>query len=71
MSDLMTVSEVGEKLRVDETTVRRWIKNGALPAVTLPHMGKRQAYRVRSTDFAAILGGPDTAKEAAREMGSF
>ena len=42
--ELLTVSEVAHKLRVDETTVRRWIKCGALEAVTLPHQGKRHRY---------------------------
>lgn len=44
--DLLTVAEVARIVRVDDTTVRRWIKNGVLAAVTLPHANKRQAYRV-------------------------
>ena len=28
-ADLLTVREVAKQLRVDDTTVRRWIKNGA------------------------------------------
>jgi len=46
-ADLLTVREVAKQLRVDDTTVRRWIKNGALEAITLPHRGTRQAYRIR------------------------
>ncbi len=46
-SDLLTVREVARQLRVDDTTVRRWIKSGALDAVALPHTGKRSGYRVR------------------------
>ncbi len=45
--DLLTVREVARRLRVDDTTVRRWIKSGALEAITLPHRGKRRGYRVR------------------------
>ncbi len=45
--DLLTVHEVARHLRVDDTTVRRWIKSGALEAITLPHRGKRRGYRVR------------------------
>lgn len=30
MSDLLTVSEVARILRVDDTTVRRWVKQGRL-----------------------------------------
>lgn len=47
---LLTVSEVASIVRVDDTTVRRWIKNGILEAVRLPHAGKREGYRIpRST----------------------
>jgi len=35
-TDLLTVREVAKQLRVDDTTVRRWIKNGVLEAITLP-----------------------------------
>lgn len=45
--ELKTVREVARHFRVDDTTVRRWIKNGVLEAVTLPHHGKRQAYRIK------------------------
>ena len=45
--ELLTVQEVAERLRVNEATVRRWIKNGALQAIKLPHRGKREIYRVR------------------------
>ena len=41
IEDLLTVREVAEQLRVDDTTVRRWIKNGVLSAITLPHRGAR------------------------------
>ncbi len=47
MSDLLTVSEVAQIFRVDGTTVRRWVKQGALEAVILPHMNERQAYRIK------------------------
>ena len=59
--DLLTVREVARRLRVDDTTVRRWIKTGTLTAVILPHRGKRSAYRVRADTLAALLaaGVPD------------
>jgi excisionase family DNA binding protein len=53
--ELLTVHEVARQLRVDDTTVRRWIKNGALEAVTLPHLGKRRGYRVRAKTLDALL----------------
>ena len=58
MRDLLTVSEVARVLRVDETTVRRWIKRQALGAITLPHLNKRQAYRVHRSTIENILGSP-------------
>ena len=54
-ADLLTVREVAKQLRVDDTTVRRWIKNGALEAIALPHRGTRQAYRIRRSTVDALL----------------
>ena len=53
--ELLTVREVARLLRVDDTTVRRWIKNGILEAITLPHHGKRQAYRIKKSTLDALL----------------
>ncbi|BCL78179.1 helix-turn-helix domain-containing protein [Ktedonobacteria bacterium brp13] len=53
--DLLTVREVARHLRVDDTTVRRWIKSGALDAVALPHSGKRCGYRVRRYTLDALF----------------
>jgi excisionase family DNA binding protein len=57
MNDLLTVSEVAEILRVDDTTVRRWVKIGALDAVVLPHVNKRQAYRIKRETLNKLLEG--------------
>ena len=53
--ELLTVREVARRLRVDDTTVRRWIKSGALQAITLPHRGKRQAYRIKKSTLDVLL----------------
>lgn len=53
--ELLTVQEVATRLRVNEATVRRWIKSGALEAVKLPHRGKREIYRVRRSTLSAVL----------------
>ena len=58
--DLLTVREVAKHLRVDDTTVRRWIKSGALDAVALPHSGKRCGYRVRKHTLDALFSTPST-----------
>ena len=60
-ADLLTVREVAKQLRVDDTTVRRWIKNGVLEAITLPHRGTRQAYRIRRATLNAVLAPPERA----------
>jgi excisionase family DNA binding protein len=53
--ELLTVSEVAQALRVDNTTVRRWLKNGAMQAVSLPHVGKRMAYRIKRATLDGLL----------------
>lgn len=57
-SELLTVPEVAQKLRVDDTTVRRWIKAGTLEAVTLPHPRTRKSYRIKRETLDALLGTP-------------
>jgi excisionase family DNA binding protein len=54
-SDLLTIAEVAIILRVDGTTLRRWVKQGTLDAVILPHVNERQAYRVKRETLDAIL----------------
>jgi len=63
-ADLLTVREVAKQLRVDDTTVRRWIKNGALEAITLPHRGTRQAYRIRRSTVDALLAPAERSEKA-------
>src|SRR5579885_1206705 len=58
LDELLTVREVAKRLRVDDTTVRRWIKSGALEAITLPHKGKRSAYRVKKSTMDKLLQSP-------------
>ena len=54
-NELLTVNEVAQRLRVDATTVRRWLKNGAMKAVSLPHVGNRRAYRIHKATLDALL----------------
>lgn len=58
MSELLTVSEVARIFRVHDTSVRRWIKQGTLEAVTLPHVNARQAYRIKRSTLNKVLGNP-------------
>ncbi len=64
MSELLTVSEVAEILRVDDTTVRRWVKQGALEAIILPHVNERQAYRIKRETLEKLLGSNTTTELA-------
>jgi excisionase family DNA binding protein len=54
--DLMTVRQVARFLRVDDTTVRRWVKEGALEAVLSPHGEKRQKCRIKRATIDTLLG---------------
>ena len=55
IEELLTVQEVAAIFRVDEATVRRWIKHGTLEAVKLPHRGKREVHRIKRATLNAIL----------------
>jgi excisionase family DNA binding protein len=50
-SDLLTVAEAADLLKVDRSTVRRWISGGSLPAY---RVGQRFV-RVRRADLAAVI----------------
>ncbi|HLZ59043.1 MAG TPA: helix-turn-helix domain-containing protein [Ktedonosporobacter sp.] len=59
--ELLTVKEVADQLRVDPTTVRRWIKNGSLEAISFPEkiVGRqRQTHRIRRSVLEALLKAP-------------
>lgn len=58
----MTIGEVAKELRVDGTTVRRWIKRGVLEAVSLPHVNKRHAYRIKRETLNRVLDTSDSQK---------
>jgi len=61
---LLTVQEVARILRVDDTTLRRWIKSGVLEAVPLPHKGLRTAHRIRRETLEALLSSTQLLVEA-------
>ena len=51
---LLVLREVAEVLRVSESTVRRWVRAGELPAYRI---GPRGQLRVREEDVTAFLEG--------------
>ncbi len=53
--ELLTVKEVAHRLRVDESTVRRWVKSGILEAITLPHQGTRKQFRIRKSTLDTLF----------------
>lgn len=56
-SDLLTAQEVARILRVDDTTVRRWMKQGTLEAVVLPGI-QRRGCRIKRETLDKLLGSP-------------
>lgn len=70
MEELLTVPEVARRLRVDESTVRRWIKSGAIEAITLPHRGFRQIYRIRKSTLDRLLTPTRPEQPDARTSGN-
>lgn len=56
-NELLTVLEVSRIFRVDSTTIRRWIKQGILDAITLPSLhGLKQGYRIKRETVDKVLG---------------
>ncbi len=69
--ELLTVREVAALLRVDPTTVTRWIKKGALVAVYCPGEGERHTYRIRKTVIDALLNQKEKSQEILEEAGAY
>jgi excisionase family DNA binding protein len=55
--DLLTVAETAKILRTHSSTVRKWIKEGTLRAIKLPHPGKRTTYRVARSTIDELIQG--------------
>lgn len=47
MCELVSVQHAARVYGVHADTVRRWIRDGALHAVALPHKGTHKIYRIR------------------------
>lgn len=50
---LLTAAEVAAEVRMDPETIRRWVREGKLTAITLPGGHKR----FRREDIEAVLRG--------------
>ena len=49
----LSVTDVAERLRVSEETVRRWIRSSSLPVLDLG--GPKAGYRIREADLDEFL----------------
>ena len=53
--ELLTVAEVAKRLKLHQETIRRWIREGKMPAISL---GRTQAgYRIRASELRLFLSG--------------
>lgn len=71
MSDLLTLSEVARILCVDDTTVRRWLKQDAREGIVLRHVNEHQIYMVRRSTLERLIGSPIGGTEKARSLPLF
>lgn len=53
--DWLTIPDVAKRLRVHTATIRRWIDQGTLPAIVLPHRGKRRIHLIKMSVFQRIV----------------
>jgi excisionase family DNA binding protein len=51
--EYITPHEIAKRLRVDESTVRRWIRTGILEAETI-RQGRRNRHRIKKDILSAI-----------------
>ena len=59
---VLTVPEVAERLRINEETVRRWLRTGKIRGVRLG--GTRAGYRIPESEVGRLLS-PEPGKAAA------
>ena len=51
--EYFTPREIAKRFRVDDTTVRRWIRTGALEAETI-RQGNRNRHRIKKATIEAL-----------------
>ena len=63
MDEILTPTEVARILRVDTTTVRRWISQGTVDAVILRSSDTRQEYGIKRETLDRLLDIQENIKE--------
>ena len=62
LGTIYDVPAVAQRLRVNQTTVTRWCRNGVLKQgedfFVLPKTGSRQIYRFTQEQFDRLVGNP-------------
>lgn len=62
--ELLTIRDVARRLRVNENTVRRWMRDKSLAAILLPQRtNRRHIYRVKQSTLDAMLKPSDSARK--------
>ena len=54
---LLTTQEAADLLRVNRRTVVGWIRDDAVPYVTLPSRGRRRDYRIPLRGLLGVISG--------------
>ena len=52
----MSVSQAATYVNVVEETIRRWIRQGELPAELVKVKGLRKEYRIKKFDLGTVIG---------------
>jgi len=60
---VLTVPEVAERLRLNEETVRRWLRTGKIQGVRLG--GTRAGYRIPASEVDRLLGTAEASQPEA------
>jgi excisionase family DNA binding protein len=55
LQELFTVKEVADALKLEEATIREWLRDGYLKGVQI---GPRRSWRITQVEFDRVSSGP-------------
>lgn len=64
LPELLSVTEVALLMRVSAPTVRKWIRQQTLPAITLPSNSKNSRHRIPTIHIKKLLLTANTSEES-------